>query len=153
VTLKGGVYYGIYPGHAEFGIDVRTVAGMTHERLRAELESFLDQLRAEDPELRVSAEPVAELDWFPPASIDPGHPLVGAARGAARDVLGREVPLGTMPAFTDGTHWHLAGMACIPALGPGSLLLAHRANEHVAVQEVIEAARVYALTALRYLNR
>jgi acetylornithine deacetylase/succinyl-diaminopimelate desuccinylase-like protein len=44
-------------------------------------------------------------------------------------------------------------MACIPALGPESLLLAHRPNEYVAVQEVIEAARIYALTALRYLNR
>jgi acetylornithine deacetylase/succinyl-diaminopimelate desuccinylase-like protein len=57
-----------------------------------------------------------------------------------------------MPAFTDGTHWHLAGMACIPALGPGSLLRAHRSNEYVAVEEVLEAARIYALTALRYLN-
>jgi acetylornithine deacetylase/succinyl-diaminopimelate desuccinylase-like protein len=153
VILSGGVTYGIYPGHAEFGIDVRTVAGMTHERLQAELEAFLDQLRAEDPELRVSAQPVSDLDWFPPSSIDPGHPLVGAAQGAAQDVLGREVPLGTMPAFTDGTHWHLAGVACMPALGPGSLLLAHRPNESVSIQEVIEAARIYALTALRYLNR
>jgi acetylornithine deacetylase/succinyl-diaminopimelate desuccinylase-like protein len=153
VILAGGVYYGIYPGHAEFGIDVRTVAGMTHEGLQAELEGFLDQLRAQDPELRVSAEPVPDLDWFPPSSIDPGHPLVTAARGAAREVLRREVPLATMPAFTDGTHWHLAGLACVPALGPGSLLLAHRPNEYVSVDEVIEAARIYALTALRYLNR
>jgi acetylornithine deacetylase len=153
VTLAGGVYYGIYPGHAEFGIDVRTVAGMTHERLRSELEDFLDQLRAEDPELRVIAEPVPDLDWFPPSSIDPGHPVVTAAEGAAREVLGREVPLATMPAFTDGTHWQLAGLPCIPAFGPGSLLLAHRPNEYVSVDEVIEAARIYALTALRYLNR
>ncbi|MDQ6948503.1 MAG: M20 family metallopeptidase [Actinomycetota bacterium] len=153
VTLAGGVYYGIYPGHAEFGIDVRTVAGMTHERLRSELEDFLDQLRAEDPELRVSAEPVPDLDWFPPSSIDPGHPVVTAAQGAAREVLGREVPLATMPAFTDGTHWQLAGLPCIPAFGPGSLLLAHRPNEYVSVDEVIEAARIYALAALRYLNR
>ena len=81
-----------------------------------------------------------------------GYKLVKAARHAARSVLGREVPLGTMPAFTDGTHWRLAGMACIPALGPGSLLRAHQPNEFVAVEEVLQAARVYALTALGYLN-
>ena len=67
-------------------------------------------------------------------------------------MLGRDVPLGTMPAFTDGTHWHLAGSACIPAFGPGTLLVAHRPNEYVAVAEVVEAARIYALTALRYLG-
>ena len=37
VTLSGGVFFGIYPGHAEFGIDVRTVPGMTHAGLQADL--------------------------------------------------------------------------------------------------------------------
>lgn len=152
VTLKGGVFFGVYPGRAEFGIDVRTIPGMTRDGLEADIAAFMDRLRHEDPELDVSVEPVPNLEWFPPSSIDPGHPLVAAAQGAARAVLGREVPLGTMPAFTDGTHWHLAGVACIPAFGPGSLLLAHRPNEYVAVEEVAAAARIYALTALRYLS-
>lgn len=152
VTLNGGVFFGVYPGHAEFGIDVRTIPGMTRDGLEADITAFMDRLRHEDPELDVSVEPVPNLEWFPPSSIDPGHPLVAAAQGAARAVLGREVPLGTMPAFTDGTHWHLAGVACIPAFGPGSLLLAHRPNEYVAVEEVAAAARIYALTALRYLS-
>jgi acetylornithine deacetylase/succinyl-diaminopimelate desuccinylase-like protein len=152
VTLSGGVFYGVYPGYAEFGIDVRTVPGMTHAGLQADLAGFLEQLRREDAELDVSVDPVPELAWFPPSSVDPAHPLVLAAQSAARDVLGRDVPLGTMPAFTDGTHWHLAGSACIPAFGPGTLLVAHRPNEYVAVAEVVEAARIYALIALRYLG-
>jgi acetylornithine deacetylase/succinyl-diaminopimelate desuccinylase-like protein len=152
VTLSGGVYYGVYPGHAEFGIDVRTVPGMTHAGLHGDLTAFLERLRREDPELDVTIEPVPELAWYPPSSVDPAHPLVTAARSAARDVLGRDVPLGTMPAFTDGTHWHLAGSACIPAFGPGTLLVAHQPNEYVGVAEIVEAARIYALTALRYLG-
>lgn len=152
VTLRGGLFFGIYPGDAEFGVDVRTVLGMTREGLEADVGRFLDTLRKEDPELDVSVEWVPDLDWFPPSSIDPGHPLVAAACGAARDVLGREVPPGLMPAFTDGTNWSLAGMACIPAFGPGLLPLAHRPNEYVTVQEIVEASRIYALTALRYLG-
>jgi len=152
VTMSGGVYFGIYPGHAEFGMDIRTVPGMTQPGLLADLTSFVQKLQREDPELDVSVEPVPDLDWLPPSSIDPGHPLVAATKSAAQDVLQREVPLKTMPAFTDGSYWSLAGAACIPAFGPGTLLVAHRPNENVAVDELTQAARIYALTALRYLG-
>ncbi len=152
VTLSGGVFFGVYPGHAEFGIDVRTVPGMTFAGLQSDFNAFVEKLRHEDPELDVSVEPVPELGWLPPSSIDPDHPLVAATSSAARDVLGRAVPSGTMPAFTDGSHWNHAGMACVPAFGPGSLLQAHQPNEFVPVEDVIMAARIYALTALRYLG-
>ena len=150
VTLSGGLFFGIYPGQAEFGIDVRTVPGMTAGGLRADFEAFLATLRGEDPDLDVSIDAVPELEWFPPSAVDVGHPLVAAARQAGAAVLGREIVLGTMPAFTDGTHWHLAGIPCIPAFGPGSLLLAHQPNESVGLDEVLQAARIYALTALRF---
>lgn len=150
--MSGGIYYGVYPGQAEFGMDIRTLPGMTLAGLESDVAAFMEALRLEDPELDVTAEPVPDLEWFPPSSIDPGHALVAAAQSAAREVLGHDVPAGTMPAFTDGTHWHLAGSACIPAFGPGTLLVAHRPNESVAVAEIVEAARIYALAALRYLS-
>jgi acetylornithine deacetylase/succinyl-diaminopimelate desuccinylase-like protein len=124
---------------------------MSQAGLEADLAGFLDGLRRDDPELDVAFDPVPDLAWLPPSHIDPKHPLVAAAQSAARDVLQREVPLGTMPAFTDGTNWQLAGSACIPAFGPGSLLVAHRPNECISVAEINEAARIYALTAMRYL--
>lgn len=153
VTLSGGVYFGVYPGQAEFGIDIRTLPGMSLSGFQADLEGFLNRLRRNDPELIVTAEPVAGLEWMPPCSIDPGHPLVSAARGAAGEILGRDVSLGTMPAFTDGSHWAEAGIPCIPAFGPGSLFLAHQPNESIAVQDIVLASRIYALTALRFLAK
>ena len=151
VTLSGGVFYGVYPGESECGVDVRTVPGMTLERLQADVEAFLDRLRHENPRLDVAAEWVPELAWFPPSEINGTHPLLPAAESACADVLGRPVPCGVMPAFTDGTHWSEAGVPAIPALGPGLLSLAHRPNEYVGVDEIVQAARIYALTALRYL--
>jgi len=153
VTLQGGVFFGVYPGAAEFGVDVRTVPGMTLEGLQADVEGFLERLRREDPDLRVAAEWVPELSWSPPCSIPFDHPIVEAARWAAREVLGRDVPPDTMPAFTDGTHWHLAGIPTIPAFGPGSLLFAHQPNEHVGVQEIVQASQIYALMSLRFLEQ
>ena len=152
VLLRGGVFYGVYPGQAEFGVDVRTVPGMTLERLQAEVQLFLDGLRADDPELDVTARWVEDLAWFPPCAIDPAHPLVAAARSAGETVLARELPLGTMPAATDGSYWAGAGKPCVPAFGPGLLPLAHRPNESVSVPEIVEASRIFALTALRYLR-
>ena len=93
-----------------------------------------------------------DLTWFPPSAIDPAHELVHAAREAAGVVFGREVPTGVMPGFTDGTSWSEEGMPAIPAFGPGLLPLAHQPNEYVTVEEIVEAARIYALTALRYLS-
>jgi acetylornithine deacetylase/succinyl-diaminopimelate desuccinylase-like protein len=152
VTLRGGIFWGVYPGEAEAGVEVRTVPGMTLEDLRDNVECLLERLRAEDPELEVVAEWVPELAWFPPSAIDEAHALVDAARQAAHSVLGREIPTAIMPASTDGAHWSQGGIAAIPALGPGLLPLAHRPNEYVNVHEVVEAARIYALTALRYLS-
>src|SRR5262249_20903909 len=110
VTLRGGIYFGIYPGEAECGIDVRTVPGMTLEALQHGVADSLRGLRDEDPTLDVAAEWVPELTWLAPSAIDPHHPLVAAAEEAAQAVLGRALPRGTMPAFTDGTVWSEAGM-------------------------------------------
>ena len=153
VTLQGGVFFGVYPGAAEFGVDVRTVPGMTLEGLQADVEDFLEGLRREDSELQVEAEWVPELMWSPPSAISSSHPIVEAARWAAGEVLGRDVPAGTMPAFTDGTHWSLAGIPAVPAFGPGSLLFAHQPNEHVGVDEIIEASQIYALMTMRFLDQ
>jgi acetylornithine deacetylase/succinyl-diaminopimelate desuccinylase-like protein len=152
VVVEGGVFYGVCPGNASFGIDVRTVRGMTLERLRADLDEFLDGLRGDDPELRVTVEQPPDLTWIEPCAIDAAHPLAVAAQGAAEEVLGREVPLGVFPGGTDGSLWAAAGIPTIPALGPGLLTLAHRPNEYIEVEEILQASRIYALAAVRFLG-
>jgi acetylornithine deacetylase/succinyl-diaminopimelate desuccinylase-like protein len=61
------------------------------------------------------------------------------------------VPLGVFPGGTDGSRWVAAGIPTIAALGPGLLTLAHRPNEYVEVEEILQASRIYALAALRFL--
>ena len=152
VTLEGGIFYGVCPGEASFGVDVRTVPGMTLDELQAQVEEFLDRVRADDPQLEVEAEWTEDMAWFPPSSVDPADPLICAARAAAHDVLHNDLPDGIFPGGTEGSIWATRPFSVLPALGPGRISDAHRPNESVGVDEVIAASRIYALTAFEFLR-
>lgn len=80
------------------------------------------------------------------------HPLVTVGRRAVRDAGGPNLPLGGWTAACDGGF--IARDADVPVvvLGPGSVAhQAHRANESVPLDDLLVAARTYALCALRLL--
>lgn len=151
--VTGGIYYGVYPGYAEFGSDIRLLPGMTHENLRQDLESFLARLCREDPDLKVELgfeDDGREQQW---PSLRGDEPFVSVLQEACQSVLGRKPPLGGFPAFTDAYWFHThAGIPAIPAFGPGLLPLAHGPNEYVSVDGIVQASKVYALAALEYLR-
>ena len=153
VMLRGGVFYGVYPGFAEFGVDVRVIPGMSQEDVRRDVEALLDWLRQNDPTLQVELEfEPPPLGWIPPCEIAADTPVVQTSRAAAAQVLGVELPLIAYPATTDGTYFAAAGIPTIPAFGPGLLPLAHGANEYVHVESILQAAQIYTLTALRFFE-
>jgi len=154
VFLSGGVTYGVYPGYAEFGVDVRTLPGMTREGVRGDVEGFLDTLRREDPSLEVEmAFEDGPLGWNDASEISPQHPIVQAALRASERVLGFQPALRGFPGGTDaGSFQGAGGIPTVPAFGPGLLPLAHSPNEYISVEGILQAAKVYALTALFYLG-
>ena len=94
------------------------------------------------------------LAWTPPTAVSPDMPLAQTLRSAAREVLGKEPPFGYFPGGTDAIWWQAAGgIPTIPGFGPGLLSSAHRPNEYVEVEGLIEAAGIYALTILHSLSR
>jgi acetylornithine deacetylase/succinyl-diaminopimelate desuccinylase-like protein len=151
--VRGGVTYGVCPGYAEFGSDVRIHPGMTRAGVKRDLEAFIAQLRAEDPELQVELEFLGEDRGEGWEVLQGDEPFVHILKGAAEQVLGRPVPLGGYPAFTDAYWFHThAGIPSIPAFGPGLLPLAHGPNEHVSAKAIVEASKIYALAAAEYLT-
>jgi acetylornithine deacetylase/succinyl-diaminopimelate desuccinylase-like protein len=152
VWTHGGVFYGVTPGEAEFGTDIRTVPGMSRDTLRAELTAFLEAASAADPDLDAELlEEPAPLGWGPAYEISPDHALVQSAREALAAVLGKEPPLAGYPAITDARFLCRAQIPALPALGPGLLTDAHAADERVAVADIAAGAKIYTLTALNYL--
>ena len=151
VMASAGVYYGVYPGEAEFGCDIRTIPGMTREQLVADIEAFLARAMAEEPQLR--AELHFEDIYYEPTEIAPEAPIAQAVKSAAETVLGKAPPFEAFPGATDAAHVQgLAGIPTIAAFGPGYLPRAHSPNESVPVEDIGLAAKMYALAAWRFLG-
>jgi succinyl-diaminopimelate desuccinylase len=140
----------VMPGEALAFIDIRTVPKQRHEEVRSALQGILDRLGASDPGCR------AELEFIedrPVVAIERGEPIAAVAASAYRDVTGREPRYNGVPGATDGTF--LSAWKGIPCLvnGPGPRHVPHQADEYVEIGELTEAARLYAVTALRFLTR
>ena len=154
VMMDGGVFYGVYPGHAEFASEIRIVPGMDREQTVAELEQFVEQLRREDPSLRVELDlaPRPELAWLDGMQLSEDEPVVQAVARAAETVLGHRPALRGFPGGTDARALYVgAGIPTIPAFGPGLLEVCHGPDECVPVDDVVKAAQMYALAAHNFL--
>jgi acetylornithine deacetylase len=150
VMAEAGVYFGVYPGRAEFACDVRTLPGMSQEGLIEDIEAFLAGAMRENPRLD------AELEWvamMPASEIAADELVVSALREAARDVLGHEPRLDAFPGATDAPYFQLvAGIPTVASFGPGLLPRAHGPNEYLSADGAYVAAKVYALAARRFLS-
>ncbi len=155
VKMEGGVGYGVCPGVAEFQADIRTLPGMSRQQLQMDIEKCLDSIRRDDPELRVELEfEQPPLDWMPATEVPADHPFVAALLDSAEQVLGWRPRLSAFPGGTDAAKFQvLAGIPTIPSFGPGWLNLAHGPNECVGLEAIVQAAKMYALSAQTYLSK
>jgi len=154
VKVRGGVFFGVYPGFAEFGTDIRTVPGMQKDDLIRDLQEFLEARRADDPELQVELELApSPVDWTAPTEVGEKLPIVSALSDASEKVLGFRPPLSIYPAGTDAPKFQIdAGIPTVPAFGAGMISVAHGPNEWVGVKSIVQAAKIYTLAALSVLN-
>jgi acetylornithine deacetylase/succinyl-diaminopimelate desuccinylase family protein len=154
VLLSGGIFYGVIPGEASFGFDIRVIPGMTLERIKSDIEGFLERLMKRDRDLK--AELVLEkppMDWHPPVEIGKDHPLVTSCLYATKEIIGEEPIIEGALFGTDAISFSgVLGIPTIPSFGPGFIKLAHGPDEFIEVEDIINAAKIYALAAAEYLN-
>jgi acetylornithine deacetylase/succinyl-diaminopimelate desuccinylase family protein len=150
VMASAGVTYGVFPGRAEFACDIRTLPGMTEEQIQLDIQRFLDDAMAQDPELR------ATLEWnrmMGATEIDSNNDVIQVLQSTCEMVLGRAPVLDAFPGATDAAYIQTAaGVPCVASFGPGFLPRAHSPNESMHKDGPAQAAMIYALSALRYLN-
>jgi succinyl-diaminopimelate desuccinylase len=77
---------------------------------------------------------------------------VRAAHRASLAVTGREPVYGGVPGATDGTWlWALKHIPIV-TMGAGDREVPHQKDEWVDLDQLVETAKIYALTALHYLT-
>jgi len=149
VTTKGGVFYGVVPGNATFGCDLRTVPGVTEESVHAFLDTWAEHnTTVGGPTVTIEYDDV--LCWIASSEISVDHALVEAACSAMTDVLGTAPPLSVFPGTTDAPWYDAVGIPTLPSLGPGILTHCHGPNEFVRAEAIHEAARIYARILLDF---
>jgi len=146
-TIRGGIATNVVPDRCEFTFGKRMVPGDSPERVRADLETVIAAtIGAAQAELVGDAK--FDAVARPPLDIAADHPLVRTLADAVDAITGRPAAIGRFQAFTDAAVLQAAGTPAV-VFGPGDLALAHTDDEHVPVDALHAAARIYARVALR----
>jgi acetylornithine deacetylase/succinyl-diaminopimelate desuccinylase family protein len=148
--VEGGSGTSIVPALCRVVADRRLLPGENGADVVEEVRHRLTGVGLGDDRLDVE---IALLMDMPGFETPGDHPFVVVADAALATAGGPGLPLGGWTAACDGGF--LARDAGVPVvvMGPGSVTeQAHRADESVGVDELLVAARAYALTALRLLG-
>lgn len=124
-------------------IDRRFLLEESIDDVKAEVTSILDRLKSERPKFDYSINDLFEVQ---PNMTDRDAPVVAAVAEGIREIFGKEPDYVISPGTYDQKHVARIGYLfdCI-AYGPGILDLAHRPDEWVGIDDMVESAKVMAI--------
>jgi succinyl-diaminopimelate desuccinylase len=155
----------VVPESAEVLVDVRTIPGQDHPRIIEDLkrvaararEGAQQLCRLRDMATGAKRHELYQVEFQvmsdrPHTQTDPQDPLVKAVEWATRLVTQREPVYDGVPGTTDGTYlWALKGIPIV-TIGAGAREVPHQVDEWVDVDQLLQVARIYAVSAVAYLQ-
>lgn len=145
-TVAGGQGTSVVAAECHLSVDRRLLPHESGAEVLAAAQARLDALAIYHDELDVALTMTMAMPGFATAADEP---WVQAVDAALRDAGGPALPLGGWTAACDGGFVAERGIPVV-VLGPGSVAeQAHRADESVAIEELVTAARAYTLAILR----
>jgi putative selenium metabolism hydrolase len=148
------------PDCCTFYIDRRLTLGETERKALAEIQNIIntEEVDATASVTEYRAASYTGFDCrtrnvFPAWAMPQDHFLVQTVVRSVRETLGYRPRLGRWSFSTDGTY--SAGVANIPTVGfgPGEEHYAHTQDEQIRLNDVVDAARVYARLAVELLGK
>jgi len=160
----GASQLNVMPREARVLVDIRTTPRQSHQNIIADLtalalkaenrvrdnyqkyDSLLNLQREHDLTIQVDI-----LADRPCTYTERSEPIVRAADWATRRLTHKNPAYAGVPGATDGTFlWALKNIPIV-TMGAGNRLVPHQIDEWVDLDQLIETAKIYALTALHYL--
>jgi succinyl-diaminopimelate desuccinylase len=137
------------PDSCRITIDRRFLIEEQIDQVEAEVVALLDGLKSSRPRFDYR---LREINRVLPSMTDRTAPVAQAVAGAVRDVLGRDAEWVASPGSYDQKHIDRIGRLknCV-AYGPGLLELAHKPDEYVGVDDMMDSAVVMGAALARLL--
>jgi len=139
----------VVPDHCVATIDMRTVPGQDHSAILRRLENIIQELSRRLPDFRATVKAVNDH-----ASVEtsPSEPVVQKFSALVSEMTGRKMVFKGANYFSDAVGFLPFLKLPLILFGPGEPGQAHQPNEHVEVAKLVEAARIFAVTAARLLG-
>ena len=140
--IEGGSAPNVVPDRCAIDIDRRLLPGEDdRDAVLAPFATLAADIRREHPEVDVRVE---IRDWTDAAEAAADSEVAGAVRAAARAERGATPNDVGFTGITDARFYINDAHVPTVIFGPGSLSVAHTANEWVGVDDLVVAARIYA---------
>ncbi|RJP17416.1 MAG: M20 family peptidase [Candidatus Abyssobacteria bacterium SURF_5] len=145
--IEGGIAINVVPDNCRLTLDRRCIPGESLEEAEREIGGILQRLKAQDPSFEADYTILHRANAF---ETPADSPLVKSAGYVCSLLDLNPEPIGYQQ-VSDGRFFADRGILTM-LLGPGVAELAHTPDEHVPVNAIIEATKLYALLAIELLG-
>ena len=140
--IQGGKKINVVADRCVLNIDRRWIDSEKKSDLIAEIEPFLQQVCRENENLQYSIVPSLPQDnYFGPFFLPEDNKFIRICSQALKNI-DLKPDISGMQGWTDGAAILHKGMPTL-IIGPGSMDLAHTAEEHIKIDELILASKSY----------
>ena len=138
-VIEGGSTPNVVPPYAKILIDKRYLPGKSAKEFEAEIESAVEACQKADPDFNVKTTLLGEWNSV---LTDRQSPEFLRIKGVIDKSLGCDTPMGVMTGWGEGGYINMYGIPTV-YFGPGDFRYAHRPDEQIPVDQIMEVAGAY----------
>lgn len=147
--IKGGNSFNTIPDNCVLQCLISVIPEMDLEGIKMRILKYVEDLEKEDPNLNITTQ---ILGYIKPQILDTKSSFAQAVKKAFRTVFGEEREFKAFIPTTDAQIFQESGIETLligPLRGENNH---HAQDEFVYIEDVMNVAKIYALTALNYLK-